>query len=257
MAIKKDIVASNGVPLGYHRVSMVKIDSNQQVTVLVESYVNEAGRQYEKDYADGKIEGEPMFPYVSGNYITMPYDPDMTLEQAYRAVKGLPEFEGAEDAFDKWSGESIDYKFGDYLDYEGKIYKVIQPHTSKPEWTPDVATSLYVAIPDPRVDYEEFKQPTGPFDAYMKGDTVTSNGRKYRSRIDNNVWSPEQYPAAWEEITESGGDEPPEWIQPTGSHDAYSKGDRVRRNGKVYESTIDSNVWDPETYPDGWKLVTE
>lgn len=255
MAIKKDIIASNGVPLNYHRVVMVKIDSNQQVTILIESYVDESGRQYEKDYASGKIDGNPIFPYVSSVYVTMPYDPDMTIEKAYRAIKGLSEFEGAEDAFDEWSGEEIEYKLGLYLMYNDKVYKVIQPHTSKPEWTPDVATSLYAAVPDPRVDYAPFVQPTGPHDAYMTGDTTTFNGRKYRSRIDNNVWSPEQYPGGWEEVTD--GVEIPEWVQPSGAHDAYSEGDRVRRNGKVYESTMGNNVWDPETYPDGWKLVTE
>lgn len=255
MAIKKDIIASNGVPLNYHRVAMVKIDSNQQVTILIESYVDESGRQYEKDYASGKIDSNPIFPYVSSVYVTIPYDPDMTIEKAYRAIKGLSEFEGAEDAFDEWNGEGIEYELGLYLIYNDKVYKVIQSHTSKPERTPDVATSLYVAVPDPRIDYAPFVQPTGPHDAYMTGGTTTFNGRKYRSRIDNNVWSPEQYPGGWEEVTD--GTEIPEWMQPSGAHDAYSEGDRVRWNGKVYESAMDNNVWDPETYPDGWKLVTE
>lgn len=45
----------------------------------------------------------------------------------------------------------------------------------------------------------------------------------------------------------------PEWVQPTGAHDAYNKGDRVRYAGKVYESLIDGNVWSPDVYPAGWK----
>lgn len=255
MALKKSIVADNGVPLSYHRVSMVKIETGQQVTVLVDSYVNEDGRQYEKDYAAGNIEEISALPYVLGRYVSMPYNPNMTIEMAYRTIKGLTEFEGAEDVFDKWSGENVNYTFGDYLEYGERTYKVIQSHTSKKEWTPDVATSLYVLVPDPRIDYAPFVQPTGPHDAYMTGDTTTFDGRKYRSRIDNNVWSPKQYPAGWEEV--SDGSDIPEWVQPSGAHDAYSKGSRVRRNGKVYESTIDNNVWDPETYTDGWKLITE
>ena len=47
----------------------------------------------------------------------------------------------------------------------------------------------------------------------------------------------------------------PDFIQPTGAHDAYKKGDQVTFNGKVWESLIDSNVWSPTAYPAGWKSV--
>lgn len=43
------------------------------------------------------------------------------------------------------------------------------------------------------------------------------------------------------------------WKQPTGSSDAYKKGDRVTFNGSTYESLIDANVWSPTAYPAGWK----
>jgi hypothetical protein len=46
-----------------------------------------------------------------------------------------------------------------------------------------------------------------------------------------------------------------DYVQPTGAHDAYNKGDRVLFNGKVYASTIDGNVWSPLVYPNGWELV--
>lgn len=49
----------------------------------------------------------------------------------------------------------------------------------------------------------------------------------------------------------------PEWVQPLGAHDAYKTGDRVMYQGKVYESTIDGNVWAPDVYPAGWKEITE
>lgn len=44
-----------------------------------------------------------------------------------------------------------------------------------------------------------------------------------------------------------------EWAQPTGAHNAYMKGDRILyTDGKIYESTIDNNVWAPDVYPAGW-----
>jgi len=32
-------------------------------------------------------------------------------------------------------------------------------------------------------------------------------------------------------------------------------GDKVRFNGKVYESVINGNVWSPADYPAGWREV--
>ena len=49
----------------------------------------------------------------------------------------------------------------------------------------------------------------------------------------------------------------PVWSQPTGAHDAYNTGDIVNYNGTLYKSTIDGNVWSPESYPDGWELFIE
>lgn len=65
-----------------------------------------------------------------------------------------------------------------------------------------------------------------------------------------------------EELTPVDPDEPdeqdediPEWVQPTGAHDAYNTGDKVRYNGKVYICKIDNCVWSPDAYPDGWELM--
>ncbi len=47
----------------------------------------------------------------------------------------------------------------------------------------------------------------------------------------------------------------PEYVQPTGAHDAYQAGQGVTWNGKRYRSLIDANVWSPDVYPQGWELV--
>lgn len=46
-----------------------------------------------------------------------------------------------------------------------------------------------------------------------------------------------------------------EWKQPTGAGDAYNIGDNVIFNGHQYESLINANVWSPEVYAAGWKLI--
>ena len=48
----------------------------------------------------------------------------------------------------------------------------------------------------------------------------------------------------------------PVWSQPSGAHDAYNTGDIVDYNGTLYRSLIDGNVWAPDTYPQGWEVVT-
>ena len=59
-----------------------------------------------------------------------------------------------------------------------------------------------------------------------------------------------------------GGNAPaeeyPQYVQPTGSHDAYHKGDKVTFQGKRYICVAPEGVavvWDPDTYPDYWEAV--
>lgn len=40
----------------------------------------------------------------------------------------------------------VDYVVDDRLQYDGRLYKVLQSHTSQADWTPDVATSLYAEV---------------------------------------------------------------------------------------------------------------
>jgi hypothetical protein len=101
MALKKMIIMPNGLPLEYHRIALVSLDINNQNTILVESYLNEEARQYEKDYAARLIEGEPIFPYTQSNYYNPPYDGVMSISRAYDWLRNnVPAFEGAENTGD-------------------------------------------------------------------------------------------------------------------------------------------------------------
>lgn len=51
-------------------------------------------------------------------------------------------------------------------------------------------------------EYPEYKQPSGSHDAYKVGDKITFNEKKYVCKLDNCVWSPAEYPTAWEEVIE-------------------------------------------------------
>lgn len=81
-----------------------------------------------------------------------------------------------------------------------QLYQVIQAHTSAEEWKPDASPSLYKPIGITEDGYPEWIQPLGASDAYNTGDIVSYGGKLYESTIDGNVWSPEAYPAGWNEV---------------------------------------------------------
>lgn len=109
-----------------------------------------------------------------------------------------------------------DYKAGDRFRYGGKFYKVTVDHTAKDIFPPDMeGVNIYVEIPEPADKFPQYKRPTGAHDAYNAGDGMTfTDGKKYVCAIDGTVHSPEEYPAAWMEVTDDVpegydlGDEP-------------------------------------------------
>lgn len=94
---------------------------------------------------------------------------------------------------------------------------------------------------------------------YKKDMRVTYNGVLYKVLQDHTsqeTWTPTDAVSLFAKVLTSTDGTIPDWEQPT-AENAYMKGDKVRYNGKVYESLIDNNVWKPDEYPAGWKEVTE
>ena len=95
--------------------------------------------------------------------------------------------------------------------------------------------------------------------AYTVGQRVRYEDKLYKcvqAHTSQDDWTPPNVPALWTEVAKPG--EIPVWKQPTGAQDAYNKGDKVHyptADDPVYESLIDANVYSPEAYPQGWKLV--
>lgn len=94
-----------------------------------------------------------------------------------------------------------------------------------------------------------WRQPTDATNAFPKGWVATHNGATWVSTVSANVWEPGV--SGWREQVEGGA--APEFVQPTGQHDAYSRGEHVMFEGAEYVSTIDNNVWSPAAYPAGWE----
>ena len=90
--------------------------------------------------------------------------------------------------------------------------------------------------------------------AYAVSDRAQYNGTLYKcvqAHTSQADWTPDVTPALWVVVTV---EEWPEWVQPTGAHDAYNTGDKVSYNGKRYVCTIDANTYAPDVY--GWEIVT-
>ena len=76
--------------------------------------------------------------------------------------------------------------------------------------------------------------------------------RRVQAHTSQADWTPPQVPALW---VRTSTEEWPEWIQPTGAHDAYNIGDKVSHNSKHWINTINANVYEPGVY--GWDEVIE
>lgn len=94
--------------------------------------------------------------------------------------------------------------------------------------------------------------------AYAMGDIVAYSGALYRcaqAHTSQAGWTPDISRALWTPMGISADDPEavPDWVQPTGSHDAYPKDSHVMHNGVEWVSDMDGNVWEPGV--SGWTQV--
>lgn len=92
---------------------------------------------------------------------------------------------------------------------------------------------------------------------YKVGDRVQYLERLYKcvqAHISQTDWTPDITPSLWVSMSDPSI-EYPDWVQPTGSHDAYQMGDKVSHKEKHWISTADANVWEPGVY--GWDEVVD
>ena len=81
------------------------------------------------------------------------------------------------------------------------------------------------------------------------------NDDLYRVNQDHTTqddWTPDITPALYTKISL---EEYHEWVQPTGAHDAYNKGDKVSDEGKHWISEMDGNIWKPGTVAGAWSKI--
>ena len=226
--------------------------------------------------------GKPT-PAELSNIITGELVSDMATAYAMRAV--IEESVTALDdetavtvpsLFTPWKpGEAVNV--GDRRYYATRLYKVVQAHTTQADWTPDVTPALWAVVGDPgeagTID-DPITAARGMEYEYGLYYLDTEDGKTYLcERIGEAEggkiilqYLPHELVGQYFSAAESGeteepaepdtGDTYPEWVQPTGAHDAYNTGDIVMYNGTAYRSLIDGNVWAPDAYPQGWEVYS-
>ena len=89
--------------------------------------------------------------------------------------------------------------------------------------------------------------------AYTAGYKVQYNGTLYKcvqAHTAQADWNPVDATSLWAEVLAGqDGTAIGEWVQPD-STNPYMRGDKVNYKGKLYESEVDNNVWEPGVY--GW-----
>ena len=178
--------------------------------------------------------------------------------------------------FTPWTvGEAVEV--GDRRYYAPRLYKAVQAHTTQADWTPDITPALWAVLGDPGeagtiddpitaargMEYEYGLYYFDPEDGktYLCERIGEAEGGKIILQYLPHELIGQYFSAAESGETEEPaepdtGDTYPEWVQPTGGHDAYNTGDIVMYNGTAYRSLIDGNVWAPDAYPQGWEVYS-
>ncbi|WP_408935033.1 hypothetical protein ACKFRL_07980 [Corynebacterium marquesiae] len=197
----------------------------------------------------------------------------MSLEEIKQQIAALtpPEYQAVwsfvvNEEYERRNAERYTAKMVGEMQDKGEISK------------PEAATEEEVKA---GADIPEWKDPgTDHAKMYPYGKIVRYKDKLVRSTHDGlNCWEPGTLGfdgRIWEVVDESEVSETPEtsgesessetsdgaqsddvkdFVQPTGAHDAYAKGAKVRFQGKVYESIIPNNAYSPAAYPRGWKEI--
>lgn len=163
---------------------------------------------------------------------------------------------------------NTEYKLNDLFSYEGNMGYVKQPTLTSLDIYPPFSVgteALYGARPKPDADgIYPYVYNMGIYEGMLVRD---DDGVLYRSitgtqeRPTELLYHPKDVPTLLEKVEEGGEEAPseeyPEWVQPTGAHDAYSLGAKVSHNGKKWISQIAANTVEPGTDERYWKEYTE
>lgn len=88
---------------------------------------------------------------------------------------------------------------GEIRRYNNKLYRCLQAHITQSNWTPDAVPALWVEVAA-EGEYREIKDNMLSTEAFALGEIgwYQTKTNLFKSLIDNNVYTPNAYPAGWE-----------------------------------------------------------
>lgn len=174
----------------------------------------------------------------------------------------VADFNYVEDSLEFCSSNSIDeaMKYFDlYLDPKTNRLKRNDPNQKVVDKLAitieniDTFQEQLEAITDQLPDEEALKynllfEEWSPTGQYEIGDRIRYDGVLYKCLQAHEAqqdWYPLVAPSLWAQVLiDPSISGPQAWTLP-GANNAYMQGDQVEHNGKVWESQVDNNVWEP------------
>lgn len=103
---------------------------------------------------------------------------------------------------DAWDGNGINYIKGALVKYNGKIFRCVSSpsHTSQMDWKPDVSPSLWVHL-NYRDGIRVIPDSISVTEAFNNGEKGWWGDVLFVSLVNDNVFTPDQFPNNWEEVT--------------------------------------------------------
>lgn len=96
----------------------------------------------------------------------------------------------------------LNWKAGEVVRDNGQVWQLIQPYDSSvyKEHPEDMRAQWGLCHTKDPKKAKPFVPTQGDSGMYMKDECCTEDGKVYKSKIDNNVWKPIEYPTGWEEV---------------------------------------------------------
>ena len=85
----------------------------------------------------------------------------------------------------------------------GQVWQLLQPYdsTTYKDHSENLRAQWSLCHTKDPLKAKPYVAPMGQSGMYMKDECcIASNGKVYKSKVDNNVWEPTGYPAGWEEV---------------------------------------------------------
>lgn len=209
-------VSIDGVTYRHHEVTEITHTSDSHTYVKVRSTAGAATvhTRHEVAYnsrltfpkAEEAIAELEFFAEVADPYAAVVAEQSATIAQQSQLVDTIADMLTDEqaatvpNAYPEWTADGT-YAQGQRVRMDGQVYRCLQAHDGQADRTPTDAHSLWASViasdnPDEPLEWVQPESTNG----YKEGATVIFEGVVYRSKIDDNVWSPADYPQGWEVV---------------------------------------------------------